>query len=87
MTPIAGNNIDISIEIASISKVMTCYLALLVCKKYGIDIFSHNIRVSERAAETPGTTAELQSGDLLTVYELLLGLMLPSGNDASVALA
>ena len=66
---------------------MTCYLSILICKKYNIDVYSYQTRVSDRAAEIPGTTAELQSGDLLTVYELLLGLMLPSGNDASVALA
>jgi D-alanyl-D-alanine carboxypeptidase len=66
---------------------MTCYLCLLICKKYQIDMYTHQVRVTDRAAETPGTTAELQSGDILTIYELLFGLMLPSGNDASVALA
>lgn len=35
----------------------------------------------------PGTSAELQVGDVLTIESLLYGLMLPSGNDASVALA
>ena len=88
LTPIAGrSNYKQSMEIASISKVMTCYLTLLVCRKYGVNPYSHSVRVTDRAAETPGTTAELQSGDVLTVYELLLGLMLPSGNDASVAVA
>lgn len=47
---------------------MTCYLALLVCRKYSIDIYNHTVRISEKAAETPGTTAELQPGDILTVY-------------------
>ena len=66
---------------------MTCYLTLLICKKYNLDMYSYQTRVSDRAAEIPGTTAELQSGDLLTINDLMLGLMLPSGNDASVALA
>lgn len=35
----------------------------------------------------PGTSAELQVGDVLTVEELLYALMLPSGNDAAAALA
>jgi D-alanyl-D-alanine carboxypeptidase len=35
----------------------------------------------------PGTSAQLQVGDTLTVEDLLYALMLPSGNDASVALA
>ena len=35
----------------------------------------------------PGTSAELQAGDVITLYDLFYGLMLPSGNDASVAIA
>lgn len=35
----------------------------------------------------PGTSANLQYSDILTIYELLHALMLPSGNDAAVALA
>ena len=66
---------------------MTCYLTLLICKKYNLDMYSYQTRVSDRAAEIPGTTAELQSGDLLTINDLMLGLMLPSGNDANLALA
>ena len=34
-----------------------------------------------------GTTANLRPGDELFVIDLLYGLMLPSGNDAAVALA
>jgi D-alanyl-D-alanine carboxypeptidase (penicillin-binding protein 5/6) len=34
-----------------------------------------------------GTTAELIVGDLLSIEQLLYGLMLPSGNDAAVTLA
>jgi D-alanyl-D-alanine carboxypeptidase len=35
----------------------------------------------------PGTSAGLTYSDILTVYDLLHGLMLPSGNDAAIALA
>ena len=34
-----------------------------------------------------GTTAEIFMGDCFTVEQLLYGLMLPSGNDAAMALA
>ena len=34
----------------------------------------------------PGTSAELNYSDILTVEDLLHGLMLPSGNDAAIAL-
>ena len=66
---------------------MTCYLCLLVCKKYKVKPDEMSVRVSDRAAEMPGTSAELQAGDILTLNDLLYGLMLPSGNDASVAVA
>lgn len=34
-----------------------------------------------------GTTANLEANDYLSAYELLFGLMLPSGNDAATVLA
>ena len=34
-----------------------------------------------------GTSADLREGDVLTVKDLLYGMMLPSGNDAAHALA
>lgn len=43
--------------------------------------------VSERASKMIGTSAGLGYSDILTVYELLHALMLPSGNDAATALA
>ena len=43
--------------------------------------------MSEKASKMGGTSAELNYSDILTIYELLHGLMLPSGNDAAVALA
>ena len=45
------------------------------------------IEISEHAADTSGTTAELKPGDILSVWDLLHGLMLPSGNDAAMQLA
>jgi D-alanyl-D-alanine carboxypeptidase (penicillin-binding protein 5/6) len=34
-----------------------------------------------------GTTADLKQGDRISLYDLLFALMLPSGNDAALALA
>mgnify|MGYP002078487276 CR=1 FL=1 len=34
-----------------------------------------------------GTSANLRNGDRLSVLDLLFGLLLPSGNDAALALA
>lgn len=75
-------------EVASLTKIMTCHLVLSLLDRY-FEVVSLNtiVEVSERAAKTPGTSAKLKTGDLLTVKSLLYGLMLPSGNDASVVLA
>ena len=45
------------------------------------------IFVSDVAADIRGTTANLKTGDLLSIEKLLYALMLPSGNDAAFALA
>lgn len=44
-------------------------------------------RISKKASKIPGTTAHLREGDILTIDQLLYGMMLPSGNDAAYALA
>ena len=44
-------------------------------------------RASQWAARIHGTTAHIKEGLRYSVYDLLVGLMLPSGNDASLVLA
>ena len=68
---------------ASTTKIMTCYLAL----KYG-DLDAY-VTVSENAANQPddASVCKVKSGDVLTLRDLLYGLMLPSGNDAAIAIA
>lgn len=45
------------------------------------------IPISRNAARIKGTSADLQEGDILTLFQLFYGMMLPSGNDAAFALA
>lgn len=45
------------------------------------------IKITACASNLNGTSAELLTGDMLTVEELLYGMMLPSGNDAAQSLA
>lgn len=66
---------------ASTAKLMT---ALVVMQRADLDVA---VTVSARAAGTPGSRMGLVTGETLTVRDLLYGLMLPSGNDAAVALA
>jgi D-alanyl-D-alanine carboxypeptidase len=65
---------------------MTCFLALIIADKFCIDIKKEKIIVSERASKMGGTSAKLAYSDVLTVYEMMHALMLPSGNDAAIAL-
>ena len=71
---------------ASLTKIMTCHLVLELAKK-NPEILDETITVSERAAAVIGTSANLIAGDRLKVQDSLYALMLPSGNDAAVAIA
>jgi D-alanyl-D-alanine carboxypeptidase (penicillin-binding protein 5/6) len=66
---------------ASTAKLMT---ALLTVQRAGLD---ERVTISPRAAATPGSRMGLAAGETMTVRDLLFGLLLPSGNDAAVALA
>ena len=74
-------------EVASLTKIMTCVVTLEICSGCGVDRWAEEVTVGRMEAGVGGTTASLSAGQIYTVYQLLLGLMLPSGNDASVALA
>lgn len=67
MLPVAHKNFDKRIQIASISKIMTCYLTLLACKKYNVDMKKCQVRISEVASTMTGTSAGLEVGDCLTL--------------------
>jgi D-alanyl-D-alanine carboxypeptidase (penicillin-binding protein 5/6) len=51
------------------------------------DVLKEPLTFSKRADNTTGSTSGVRAGEQLPVGELLYGLMLPSGNDASVAIA
>src|SRR5580693_1030022 len=72
--------------IASTTKIMTAWIILQQADKTP-KWLDEEIRFSERAAATPGSSCRLKVGERLPVRELLYGLLLPSGNDAAVALA
>lgn len=66
---------------ASTTKMMTAIVALEKGK------LNRVIQVSPRAAGTPGSSLWLRAGDRFTLWELLKGMMLQSGNDGSIAVA
>ena len=67
--------------IASCTKIMT---ALIVCEQCNV---LDRVKIPKEAVGIEGSSMYLKEGEILTVQELLYGLMLRSGNDAAVALA
>lgn len=67
--------------IASTTKIMT---ALVICEQINV---LDRVKIPKEAVGIEGSSMYLKEGEVLTVQELLYGLMLQSGNDAAVALA
>lgn len=74
------------LPIASVTKLMTAYLVFRLAEK-DASVLQEVVSVSKLSGRTRGSTADLRAGDRLPVSELLYGLLLPSGNDAAVAVA
>lgn len=74
-------NADERSLIASTTKIMT---ALIVCEQCNV---LDRMRIPKEAVGIEGSSMYLREGEVLTIQELLYGLMLHSGNDAAVALA
>lgn len=77
---------DAELDFASTTKMMTAYIVAQLAKA-DAKVLDEEIVFSEAADKTPGSTSDLKAGERIRVRELLYGLMLPSGNDASIALA
>lgn len=71
---------------ASITKIMTMLLVMEAIEKGTLSL-NEKVRTSEYAASMGGSQIFLEAGEEMTVEELLKGVALASGNDASVALA
>ena len=74
-------NADSRSLIASTTKIMT---GLLVCENCNV---LDTVRIPKEAVGIEGSSMYLREGEVLTIQELLYGMMLSSGNDAAVALA
>ena len=66
---------------------MTCYCVCNLLEEFKIDPNNTYVDVSDVAASLSGTSARLHAGDLISINDLLYGMMLPSGNDAAYCLA
>lgn len=83
---LAERNADKKIEPASLTKLMTAYVVLYEIDRGGISL-EDEVKISEKAWRMGGSRMFIRVNTLVSVKDLLKGLIIQSGNDASVALA
>ena len=83
---LAEKNVDKRIEPASLTKMMTAYAVEMELKLGNISL-EDKVKVSRKARNMGGSRMFLEEGSLVTVDKLLKGLIIQSGNDATIALA
>lgn len=83
---LASQNPDEPMHPASLTKMMTAYLAEMELAAGNIKL-DDQVLVSEKAWSLGGSTMFIEVGERVSVEDLLKGIIIISGNDASVALA
>lgn len=76
-----AHNAEEKLLIASTTKIMTGLMALQMAEA------NERVKIKKSYTLVEGTRVYFKEGDVLTVGELLTGLLLQSGNDAAIALA
>ncbi|ORU90300.1 MAG: D-alanyl-D-alanine carboxypeptidase [Cycloclasticus sp. symbiont of Poecilosclerida sp. M] len=83
---IAEKNSQQKLAPASLTKIMTAYIAFQEVEKGNLSL-DEKTRVSEKAWRTEGSRMFIEVGKFVSIDELLHGMLVQSGNDATVALA
>lgn len=83
---LASLNPDTALAPASLTKLMTTYVVFNTLKEGQIRL-EDEVTVSEKAWRTEGSRMFIEVGKRVSIENLLLGMIVQSGNDASVALA
>ena len=83
---LAAKDIDSPVEPASLTKLMTEYLVFDALKSKKIDL-KQTFPVSERAWKMPGSRMFIDPKMQVPVEDLIKGMVVQSGNDATMALA
>ena len=83
---LAEREADTPVEPASLTKLMTAYIVFDALRSKKIDL-QQKLPVSERAWKMPGSRIFIDPKMQVPVEDLLKGMIVQSGNDATVALA
>lgn len=73
-------------DTASTTKIMTAYVIFKLAEETP-KVLDDLVVFSDRADKTDGSSSKIRAGERISVRELLYGMLLPSGNDAAIALA
>lgn len=83
---IAEHNAHDRVEPASLTKMMSAYIVEQEIREDRLKL-TDQVRISEKAWRMEGSRMFVEVGKFVTVEELLKGIIIQSGNDATVALA
>ncbi len=83
---LASKDAETSVEPASLTKLMTAYVVFDALRAKKIDL-KQTLSVSERAWKMPGSRMFIDPKMKVPVEDLLKGMIVQSGNDATIALA
>jgi serine-type D-Ala-D-Ala carboxypeptidase (penicillin-binding protein 5/6) len=83
---LAENNADTKLAPASLTKILTVYVVFKEIKNGHLHL-DDKVTISQNAWKTSGSKMFVQVNDQVKVEDLLKGVIIQSGNDASVALA
>ncbi|MCF6262635.1 MAG: D-alanyl-D-alanine carboxypeptidase [Xanthomonadales bacterium] len=85
-TILAEKNADLRVDPASITKLMTSYVVFNELKQGKLALTDIST-ISEKAWRTEGSRMFIEVGKQVSIEDLIKGMVIQSGNDASVALA
>ncbi len=83
---LAQQNADLRVEPASITKIMAAYIAFIELRAGRLKL-NDEVTISEKAWRMEGSRMFAEVGDKIPVEQLILGMIVQSGNDSTVALA
>ncbi|MDX2426075.1 MAG: D-alanyl-D-alanine carboxypeptidase family protein [Cycloclasticus sp.] len=83
---LASKNADLELAPASMTKIMTALIVFRELKQGNLSL-NEKVRVSEKAWRTPGSRMFIEVNKFVSIDDLLHGMLVQSGNDATVALA
>ncbi len=83
---LASKNADLKLAPASMTKIMTALIVFRELRHGNLNL-SENVRISEKAWRTPGSRMFVEVNTVVSIDDLLHGMLVQSGNDATVALA